>query len=148
MWFRVFGASDVEPDPAALLEHLHGQGTAVSGQFHGDTLGWFRVELTSPDGPNSLTLDRFQVKEDDIRDELNTWAAWIETAEENPHHRRLMQQVISTVQLFVLESPGDGAYPAWCIILCRFLARLTAGVYQVDREGFFDADGTLLVSEH
>jgi hypothetical protein len=32
--------------------------------------------------------------------------------------------------------------------LCRFLARATDGFYQVDDEGFFEADGTLLVKEY
>ena len=31
--------------------------------------------------------------------------------------------------------------------VCRFLARATDGIYQIDGQGFFAADGTLLVTE-
>jgi hypothetical protein len=35
-----------------------------------------------------------------------------------------------------------------CVGLCRFLAGATGGFYQADDEGFYEADGTLLVKEY
>ena len=56
-----------------------------------------------------------------------------------------------------LGMPPDRRYLDWVSIFHErtrgelyrdeFLAQLTAGVYQVDNEGFFAADGTLLVRE-
>ena len=62
-----------------------------------------------------------------------------------------MQHLISTDKLFTL-----GSCPArhrsrllspYCVGLCRFLAEETAGVYQVDGQGFFRPDGSLLLAE-
>jgi hypothetical protein len=145
-WFRVFGTSDAEPQPAALLEHLKGQGTRVTGHFHGDDQGWFQADLIGA-GDGALHLERYLAKEEGVRDILNTWAGWLETAGHSPNHARLMQHMISTAQLFVLERPGEQVDESLCIGICRFLAQQAAGVYQVDGEGFFSPDGTLLLQE-
>ena len=144
MWLRVFGTNDQQPDPAALLAQLYRQGHPTSGQFSGDDQGWFRAKLTC-DGVPAI-LERYLVREEGLRAELNSWAAWLETAEENPNHGPLMQHVIGTTQLCTLELPADHAWP-WATALCRFLAQETAGVYQVDGQGFFAPDGTLLIPE-
>jgi hypothetical protein len=34
-----------------------------------------------------------------------------------------------------------------CVALARFLAGVTDGVYQVDDEGFYSADGVLILPE-
>jgi hypothetical protein len=154
-WFRIFAARDAAVEPAALLEHLHAQGLEVSGHFRGDDLGWFRAELVFAEDAPPVQLDRYLVKEEEIRGELNSWAAWLEEQEDNPHHARLMEQVIAAVQLFTLHQPieeaddlEDAAFvERLCTACCRFLARETDGIYQVDRRGFFTADGTLLVPE-
>jgi hypothetical protein len=146
MWYRVFGTNQVEPRPATLLEHLQALGAEATGKFSGDEQGWFRAELTTPAENTTLQLERYLVSEEGIRAELNNWAAWIETNEDNPHQGRLMQHMISTMQLFTLRPPARGAAER-CGEICRFLARETAGVYQVDGQGFFAADGTLLMSE-
>jgi hypothetical protein len=144
MWLRIFGANDHQPDPSAVLAHLHGLGQSASGKFQGDDQGWFRVKLTC-DGVPAI-LERYLVKEEGLRGELNTWAAWLETVEDNANHGPLMQHVIGTTQLFTLELPSDHALP-WAVALCRFLAQETAGVYQADGLGFFASDGTLLIPE-
>jgi hypothetical protein len=154
-WFRVFGRNDVQPAPAALLEWLHGQGVEVTGNFRGDDLGWFQAELLVDPDAAPLRLDRYLAKEDDIRGELNTWAAWLESAGDSPTHLRLMQHVVGTMQLFTLHQPIEEAeeiadeplVETLCIGLCQFLARATDGVYQADHQGFFAADGTVLVPE-
>jgi hypothetical protein len=148
-WFRVFGLRDTLPAPAALLEHLHGLNLEVAGHFHGDDLGWFRVELRLPDEDEPVRLERFLTREDDLRGELNTWAAWLETVADNAHAVRLMEHMIRTTQLFTLERPLDADETAdeLCLAVCRYLACLTDGVYQVDHRGFFSADSVLLVPE-
>jgi hypothetical protein len=150
-WYRVFGINEAQPEPAALLEHLHLLGLETAGHFHGDDQGWFRAELVLDEDTEPILLERFWSKEDDLRAELNTWAAWLETVADNPHHGRLMEHVIRTTQLFTLDRPIDSADDSHveqlCLEICRFLARQTDGVYQIDHQGFFALDGTLLVRE-
>jgi hypothetical protein len=154
-WFRVFGRSEAAPPPEALLEELHRLGVEAKSHFRGDDLGWFAAEIQlDPDSP-PLQIERFLTKEDEIRGELNTWAAWVESAGDRPEHLRLMQHLINTVQLFTVHHPieetdegeSDLDVESVCVALCRFLAQATDGVYQVDHRGFFAADGTLLVAE-
>ena len=51
--------------------------------------------------------------------------------------------VIAAPDSGLAEVPIEGL----CIALCRYLARETAGIYQVDGEGFFTADGKIIVAE-
>jgi hypothetical protein len=149
VWWRVFGTSEAEPAPAALLEHLQQQGFEVSGRFRGDDHGWFAVEIAFANGIPALNIERYLTGEDDIRNELNAWAAWLETCEGSPYAVELMQQMIATKQLFTLKQPVSmaGVVARWtaCPTVCQFLARVTTGVYQVDEQGFFAGDGTPLV---
>ena len=151
MWYRVFSSKDSPVEPAALLEHLHGQGLAVRASFRADNQGWFQVELLLPGEDEPIKLERYLSGEDGIRAELNTWAAWLESVPDNPQHARLMQQVVSSRQVFTLFRPpldgGESPVQELCLALCRFLANQTDGVYQEDGRGFFDANGVLLVME-
>jgi hypothetical protein len=151
MWHRVFGTDAGPVQPVSLLDHLHGLGFEAAGHFRGDEQGWFRAELRLPEQRAALQLERYLAEEEGIRDELNTWAAWLEEAADGPHRDDLMRHLIATAQLFTLrQAPGqedDGEAGEACALLCRFLAGRTAGVYQVDGQGFFSADGTLLVPE-
>src|SRR5881275_78737 len=94
----------------------------------------------------------FGPSEEGIRAELNTWAAWLETCDYSPNHAALMEWVIQTRQLYTLRRPLDHAdevrLERVCVGTCRFLAGATDGVYQLDAEGFFAADGTLLLQEY
>jgi len=150
-WHRVFGSNPTMPEPQALLEHLQQQGHAVSGQFRGDDQGWFRAELILQPNSHICYLDRYLSLEDGLRAELNTWAAWLETEEENPQAAQLMERIIRTVQLFTIQpaptEADDSPLLPCCLQLCRFLAELTNGIYQVDSQGFFDANGALLLKE-
>jgi hypothetical protein len=147
-WYRVFGASAVEPAPAALLEMLQGIQAGATGRFSGDSEGWFKAELAFPPESGTIVVGRFLSSEDGIREELNSWAAWIETNEGNPYRDRLMRHMIGTAQVFTLLPSTDDDVPASvCVAMSRFLARATDGVYQVDRHGFFAADGSLLFAE-
>ncbi|SRR5579885_2427172 len=154
-WFRVFGLSAAAVEPAALLEHLHGQGLPVAGRFRGDDRGWFRAELVFAEDAPPVIVERYFADEEGIRAELNSWAAWLEEQEGNPHHGPLMERLIGTAQLFTLHQPIEetsdaedaGLVERLCLTCCRHLAAATDGVYQADHGGFFAADGALLVPE-
>jgi len=142
MWYRVFGANSRMPTAAAILEYLAGSGASVSGEFATDASGWYRADLLV-DGVG-LQLERYLAEEEGIRAELNSWAAWLETRENVPECVHLMERMIQTTQLITLRSSEESVRIE---LLCRFLAALTAGVYQVDERGFFAAAGALLITE-
>jgi hypothetical protein len=150
MWHRVFGTKSAPVEPERLLAHLQSRGLNVSSHSRGDDQGWFRVELRL-EGEEAVALERFLATEEGIRPELNSWAAWLETVQDNPHAVRLMLHMVNTAQVFTVQAVADTEDPEQCQPLageiCRFLAGETAGVYQVDGQGFFAADGTLLVPE-
>ena len=151
MWYRVFGSSDSEPPPAALAEHLHALGLAVEPHFKGDDLGWTEGELRLPVG-SPVLLARYLTKEDDLRDDLNAYAAELETMNYSPNSGPLMGRVIQTKQLLTLRKPVDAADEVLLEKVLeaatRFLASATDGVYQIDGRGWFAADGQLLVQEY
>lgn len=153
VWYRVFGTLEAEPDPAAMLAHLRQAGWEVATvRFRRDEQGWFAAELLFAIDGAPLRLDRYLASEDGIRDELNTWAAWVETQAGNPNQSWLMQHLIGVKQVFTLENPMDNDNLADMVqelflSLCRFLAQATAGVYQVDAQGFFAANGEMLMAE-
>jgi hypothetical protein len=152
LWLRVFGTNEVQPEPAALLEHVRSICPEATGHFRGDDQGWFAAELVFSAGETPLHLERFLSTEEGIRAELNAWAAWLETCDYSPNHQRLMEHMVSTKQLFTVRRPIDHAneilVEKLCIGLCQFLARVTDGVYQADDRGFFAADGTMLLQEY
>lgn len=149
MYYRVFGTTASPVAPAGLLEQMQAAGFAVTGHFRGDDQGWFRADLVYPAADARIELERFLATEHGVRAELNTWAAWLETA--CPDQPQWLQHMISTTQVFTMQAlvEHDAEIPVedLCIALCRYLARETGGIYQVDGEGFFTADGTLMVAE-
>jgi hypothetical protein len=146
MYFRVFGLSDATPDLAALLEHLHAAGLPAAGHFRGDDLGWTGGDLAAADAP-AVTVERYLTKEDDLRDDLTTWAGWLETRADQPRHAELMRHVVGTKQIITLRRPPDPRLDGLCDEVCRWFAARTEGVYQADGRGFFAADGTMLLPE-
>ena len=153
MWYRIFAANSIEPAPAQLLEHLHLEGWAVKGDFRGDVLGWTGCDLHFGEG-TAIYLERYLASEDDIRDDLNTWAAWVEAQDFVPMQKRagLMERIIQSKQLITLRKPIDHANESGmddlCLEVSRHFATRTNGIYQVDSEGFFDAEGNLLLKEY
>jgi hypothetical protein len=154
-FFRVFSRNDAPPAPEVMVEQVRRSYPDVTAHFRGDDLGWFEARLTLEAETPPLMVERFLAKEDDIRGELNTWAAWLESAGDTPTYHQLMQRVVTAAQLFTLyqaieeseEDTPDASVEATCFALCQFLASQTDGIYQVDHHGFFAADGTLLVGE-
>jgi hypothetical protein len=147
MWYRIFGASDVEPAAAAILEHLDAV-APVAGHFHGDDAGWFRADFVVAER-TTLAVERFLSTEEGVRSELNSWAAHLEASASGPQTVRLMERIIQTRQLFTVQRPAGDAplLDAVCLSLCRFLADASDGVYQIDGRGLFAADGALLLRD-
>ena len=139
MWFRVFGTADTPIDPAEVVEHLRLRGIDVEGHFGGDDQGWFKVDLVLA---KDLTLhvERYLTEEEGIREELNAWAAFLESCAENHYVPRLMQQMVGTQQLFTFRVPRDRLedepVARLCRELCQYLCEKTKGVYQMDGQGF------------
>lgn len=150
-WYRIFGKSEVLPDPRPLAEFANQFKTPVEGNFFGDDQGWTRLELQFREGPFTVTIERFLAEEEGMGQTFRTWAAWIESANYDPANDWLMEHMINTLQLFTIEPAAENANEPFvkniCTEFARYLARVTEGVYQVDDQGLFAADGKLLVRE-
>src|SRR2546421_4854206 len=144
MWYRVFAASAAAPDPDALLAFLN-RFAAAEARFRADAAGWFHADFVCND--IALSLDRYAADEEGVRAELNIWAAFVESLPGGAEGVALMERVIQTAQLFALEGPAGAKGRLLCVVLCDYLARTADGVYQIDGEGFYAADGTLLLRE-
>jgi hypothetical protein len=126
-------------------------GFTLRAQFRGDEQGWLGAELSLSEGTTPLHLERYLSSEPDIRHELNSWAAVLETCDYSPNHLPLMQHMVGTKQVYTLRKPIDHPDEVLvekvCLIVCRYIAQFTNGVYQVDDQGFFSPDGHLLLQE-
>jgi len=146
MWYRVFASIPEEPNPAELAEYLHSLGYAFAPHFHGDDLGWTSARLEFAEG-SSLTIGRYLTKADDLRHDLNAYAAELETRDDQPNHGMLMEKVIQTQQMFTFDEPAECA-EGLCEALARWLAAKTAGIIQIDSRGWLNAEGDLLLREY
>jgi hypothetical protein len=151
MWLRVFSPTRDEVSPAALAAHLHAAGVAVVPHFKGDAHGWTTGELHLPRGGTPVLLARYLTREDDLRDDLNAYAAELETMTHSRHAVPLMQTVIQTQQLVTvrrpIDHPDESLVETACDLAVRFLAAASGGVFQIDRRGWFTVGGELLVEE-
>jgi len=151
MWQRVFGRSDSGLTPAQIAEGLASAGHACAPHFKGDDLGWTSGELHFPNG-SPILLARYLTKPDDLRADLNAFAAELETMTYSAEAPALMERVIQTKQMVTLRKPFDHGdevkLDAACEHLMRSLAKASDGVYQIDGKGWFNADGVLLVQEY
>ena len=148
-WHRVFGSLEQEPAPADICEELVRHGLQVRPKFRGDDDGWFAARLKFDDGASGVQIDRYLVRAERLRPELNNWSAWVEGLPETREHGAVLDALVSTAQLFTMyeDAPdGEASSPA-CLILCRWLAQRVHGVYQIDGQGIFDESGTVLVAE-
>ncbi len=149
-WWRVFGESDAPPDRDALTQTVLACSPGAAIQWSEGERDWLGCEIGLPGEERPLMLERYLREEEGIRAELQAWAAWVETTD-SPHAARLMRRLIGTQQVFTLKQREtrveDASIEPVCLAVCRFLARATEGVYQIDEEGFFNADGLLLVKE-
>jgi len=148
LWYRIFCRSSTAVKKTAVLECLHSLG--AEGWFDGGETEWTQVTMTLG-AATPLSLERFLATDEGIRAELNSWAAFLETCEYNSNSVPLMEHLIQTNQLFNLRRPSDPSdeelVQRFCLGLCQFLAQAADGVYQTDDEGFYRADGVLLLRE-
>jgi hypothetical protein len=151
MWYRVFCRSDAEVNPADLLAQVQRPGRPVVGDFRGDDLGWTAAEF-SLGGGSPVYAERYLAGEDDRREDLNTWAAWLEAQDHEPNHARLMEHVIQSRQLVTIRKPVDhpneSAVDDLCRGLCHTLAEAAEGVFQVEGDGWYSAAGERLLTEY
>jgi hypothetical protein len=151
MWYRVFGLNDDNVAPSALAAHLHAAKLIVEPHFKGDDLGWTEGELRLPGG-SPILLARFLTEIDDLRDDLNAYAAELETMDYEPNHEMLMERVIRTKQLITLRKPlanaDESAAERACESAAAFLAQHCDGLVQIDGRGWFDAAGKQLLTEY
>jgi hypothetical protein len=145
MWYRVFASNPDEPNPVRMVEYLHSLGHSFTPHFTGDDLGWTTARLDFAYG-TPLAVNRYLTKADDLRNDLNAYAAELETQEDKPNSVVLMEKVIQTQQLFTFENTG-GQLEAICDDLARWLANQTAGIVQIDGRGWLDSQGDLLLRE-
>lgn len=152
MWYRIFGSTEDEPKPAKLAERLHALGLTVEPHFKGDDLGWTRGELILPGGQTPILIERYLTEPDDIRNDLNSFAAELETMTYSSNAPKLMERVITAKQLIAIRKPIDHAdesrLDATVNATVAFLAEELGGFWQSDGAGWFDTDGTLLVPEY
>jgi hypothetical protein len=151
VWYRVFCRSADEVPPADLLAKLRGEGLTVEGRFRGDDLGWTAAELTLGRG-TPVYIERYLAAADSIRDDLNTWAAWLETLDYSPNNRFLMERVIQSQQLVTIRKPLDHSNEVEvdrvCRAICLLIAASADGVFQIEDDGWYAADGALILKEY
>ena len=143
MWYRVFSPNPEPVSPLALAEHLHAAGFAVEPHFRGDDLGWTSGELRF--AGKLLRIDRYLTTVDDIREDLNSFAAELES-KETTHTAGLMRRVIQSQQLIAFQCDDMECEPP-CLHTVQYLAVQSDGIYQIDGQGWFAATGELLVAE-
>jgi hypothetical protein len=150
MWYRVFCRAKDELPPAELLRRLRGEGLAVDGRFRGDGLGWTVADLRLGAG-TPIFVERYITETDDLRNELNAWAAYLETLDYAPNHSDLMERVIQSNQLVTVRKPlnlSNEVVAEWlCEQICREIASFTDGIYQIDNDGWYSSTGLLLLKE-
>ena len=151
MWQRVFGRGDMGLTPGQIAGGLAAAGHACVPHFKGDDLGWTSGELHFPSG-SPVLLAHYLTKPDDLRADLNAFAAELETMTYSPNSPALMERVIQTREMVTLRKPFDHSDETKLDALCEFLVQSLAaasdGVYQIDGRGWFTADGQLLVQEY
>lgn len=151
MWLRVFAQTSTEVPPAVIAEALAAAGVSVVPHFKGDDLGWTTGELHLPRGGTPLLLARYLTRQDDLRDDLNSHAAELETMTYSPNAVPLMERVIQTQQMITvrkpLDHPDETVVERACEVVVQLLATATGGVYQIDGRGWYAAAGGLLVEE-
>ena len=155
-WHRVFG-SDPAPPALDILVGL-ARRFFPPAELHAEVtdLGWQRDKLQLPAGSSPpierttegviLTLHRYRREEEGIRGELQAWATAIEQRVELPAQEILLRQVATAQQILTLDVATAEGLPL-AFALCRHLATRTAGTFQIDGRGYFDAEGHLLLEE-
>lgn len=131
---------------------LEAEGVPATVRFRGDDLGWTAAEFSTSADDSPLLVERYLTEADNLRDDLNTWAGYLETLNYSPHNIQLMERLIQTQQLITIRKPvahsNEIAVEQLCTVLTRFLAAELDAVYQIDGVGWHESNGTLLIAEY
>lgn len=142
-WRRIFARRETVPPLERIREALACHHWPLEGSYVYDDTGWIEATFETMSGNFRWTIRRYTRADDDIRGELQSWAAFVETFPDNPHCQVLMNHLTGTQQVFTFEQP-DGMPDQTSLALCRCLAQAAEGVYQIDGSGFFTATGESL----
>jgi hypothetical protein len=146
-WYRVFGLLEEPPDLNSLLAALRHTFPGLEARHQAVPSGWAECVLHLPNVPFRCFLSRYS-QADDIRAELQGWAAWLESLNESDClHQQLMELLMTTQQAFALYGEPEDQDPGLTELTARYLARCTKGVYHREGRGFFDAEGRLLIPD-
>jgi hypothetical protein len=152
MWYRAFCRSAAEVPPADLIERLHAAGLAVTPHFSGDDLGWTSATLGLPGDGSPVRVDHYLTAADDLRNDLNGFAAEVETMTFSDRRHELMERIIQTEQLVTLRRPADHADESrldeLCLAVVQVVAAAADGVIQIDGRGWLTPAGELLLAEY
>ena len=147
MWYRVFCQTLAEVTPTELLANIG----ATDSRFRGDDLGWTAGEVVLGQG-TPVYVERYLTDTDDLRDELNTWAAYLETLDYSAENVQLMERVIQARQLITIRKPIDHANEITveraCLSISQKLAQAADGIYQIEGDGWYAANGILILKEY
>jgi hypothetical protein len=151
MWIRVFGLNVNVPSSVSLCEMLYDNRFEVIPNVKGDDLGWTECQLNH--SGVSIGLARYLTLEDDLRNDLNAYAAELESYQDIQHQAvDLMERVIQTKQLITIRKPLDHSneveMEANCIRIAEYFCGIVDGIYQIDGHGWFDLDGKILIREY
>ena len=150
MWYRVFCRSNDLQPPPEIIARLRREGLAVEGSFNPNDRGWTTAELRLGAG-TPVFVERYRTADDDLRNDLNTWAAVLETMDYSTNNVRLMEHVIQAQQMFTVRKPVSHANESGIEDLCRTLCMELAaadGVFQIEDDGWYSADAVLLLKEY
>jgi hypothetical protein len=149
IWQRVFGILEDEPTPAELCQELERQGLQVRPAFRGDDQGWFAARLELVGQAAAVQIERYLVREERMRGDLNSWCAWLEGLPNTAEREAVLDALVATTQIFTLyeDAADEESISEVCPKLATWLAVRLQGIYQIDGQGFFDASGRLIVKE-
>lgn len=150
VWHRVFSLDTPEPDPASLCVEMERDGFRVRPFIRGDDAGWFEARIELIDLGSRLLIERYLVGEEKLRGDLNSWSAWVESQPASEEREAILDHIAGTCQFVTLFEDATEEREATldpALVVCRWLARTTRGIYQIDGQGFFDAAGHLLLPE-
>ncbi len=151
MWYRVFCRTEAAPSPAELLAALQAEGLDIRGHFRGDDLGWTAADIALG-ASTPVQVERYLTEADGLRDDLNSWAAYLETLDYSPNNGRLMELVFQSRQMVTirkpLDHPNEIETERACLTVARQMASRGGGIYQVEGDGWYDGSGELLLKEY
>jgi hypothetical protein len=137
MWARVFSPTETELAVPLIQQRLHELGVPDFVEVKGDELGWTSLRA------DTLVIERYLLEADDLRGELDAWAAVVEAWDAGSVGRDLMQRFITVRQVVTLT----GLDCQLLTTLAQFFAGALSGFYQVDEVGIYESSGQILVAE-